>query len=110
MTKSKNKNTRSTSKRFIIVILKSIMWFFIVFFSLLFLYFLAYFILARITVEGEKKSNPTIVVYLMNSGVHTDFVLPVENEDGTVSMLRSCIDGPVMDGSKVQWSLVGKQL
>lgn len=37
-------------------------------------------------------------------------VLPVENEDGTVSMLRSCIDGPVMDGSKVQWSLVGKQL
>ena len=36
--------------------------------------------------------------------------LPVENEDGTVSMLRSCIDGPVMDGSKVQWSLVGKQL
>jgi hypothetical protein len=27
-----------------------------------------------------------------------------------VSMLRSCIDGPVMDGSKVQWSLVGKQL
>jgi len=27
-----------------------------------------------------------------------------------VSMLRSCIDGPVMDGTKVQWSLVGKQL
>jgi len=80
MTKSKNKNTRSTGKTIIRVVLKSIMWFFIVFFSLLFLYFLAYFILARITVEGEKKSNPTIVVYLMNSGVHTDFVLPVENK------------------------------
>ena len=43
-------------------------------------------------------------------GVCMTCVLPVENEDGTVSMLRSCIDGPVMDGSMVQWSLVGKQL
>lgn len=43
-------------------------------------------------------------------GVCMTCVLPVENEDGTVSMLRSCIDGPVMDGSKVQWSQVGKQL
>jgi len=43
-------------------------------------------------------------------GVCMTCALPVENEDGTVSMLRSCIDGPVMDGSKVQWSLVGKQL
>ena len=43
-------------------------------------------------------------------GVCMTCVLPVENEDGTISMLRSCIDGPVMDGSKVQWSLVGKQL
>jgi dihydroorotate dehydrogenase electron transfer subunit len=43
-------------------------------------------------------------------GVCMTCVLPVENDDGTVSMLRSCIDGPVMDGSKVQWSLVGKQL
>jgi len=43
-------------------------------------------------------------------GVCMTCVLPVENEDGTVSMLRSCIDGPVMDGSKVQWTLVGKHL
>ena len=43
-------------------------------------------------------------------GVCMTCVLPVENEDGKISMLRSCIDGPVMDGSKVQWSLVGKQL
>ena len=43
-------------------------------------------------------------------GVCMTCVLPVQNEDGTVSMLRSCIDGPVMDGSKVQWNLVGKQL
>jgi hypothetical protein len=25
-------------------------------------------------------------------------------------MLRSCIDGPVMDGSKVQWDQVGQPL
>ena len=43
-------------------------------------------------------------------GVCMTCVLPVENADGSVSMLRSCIDGPVMDGSKVLWSQVGKQL
>lgn len=43
-------------------------------------------------------------------GVCMTCVLPVKNEDGSVSMLRSCIDGPVMDGAKVQWNQVGKQL
>jgi dihydroorotate dehydrogenase electron transfer subunit len=43
-------------------------------------------------------------------GVCMTCVLPVTNEDGSVAMLRSCIDGPVMDGSKVQWDQVGKQL
>jgi dihydroorotate dehydrogenase electron transfer subunit len=43
-------------------------------------------------------------------GVCMTCVLPVANDDGSVSMLRSCIDGPVMDGSKVQWHQVGKQL
>ena len=41
-------------------------------------------------------------------GICMTCVLPVENEDGQVSMLRSCIDGPVMDGSKVKWDLVGQ--
>jgi dihydroorotate dehydrogenase electron transfer subunit len=43
-------------------------------------------------------------------GVCMTCVLPVEGADGSVSMLRSCIDGPVMDGEKVSWSQVGKQL
>ncbi len=43
-------------------------------------------------------------------GICMTCVLPVENEDGSVSNLRSCIDGPVMDGSKVQWNKVGRQL
>lgn len=41
-------------------------------------------------------------------GICMTCVLPVKNSDGTTSMLRSCIDGPVMDGSVVQWNLVGK--
>jgi len=35
-------------------------------------------------------------------------VLPIEKEDGTTYMARSCIDGPVMDGAVVRWDLVGK--
>jgi len=37
-------------------------------------------------------------------------VLPVADQDGKISMLRSCIDGPVMDGAFVQWDKVGKAL
>lgn len=43
-------------------------------------------------------------------GICMTCVLPVENEDGSISNVRSCIDGPVMDGSKVQWDQVGTQL
>ena len=43
-------------------------------------------------------------------GICMTCVLPVENDDGTISNLRSCIDGPVMDGAKVQWSKVGQQI
>lgn len=41
-------------------------------------------------------------------GVCMTCVLPVENADGQIAMLRSCIDGPVMDGARVQWNQVGK--
>ncbi|MCX6436982.1 MAG: dihydroorotate dehydrogenase electron transfer subunit [Actinobacteria bacterium] len=41
-------------------------------------------------------------------GICMTCVLPVRNEDGSTSMLRSCIDGPVMDGSTVRWDLVGE--
>ena len=41
-------------------------------------------------------------------GICMTCVLPVMNDNGTTSMLRSCIDGPVMDGSVVRWDLVGK--
>ena len=41
-------------------------------------------------------------------GICMTCVLPVKGDDGQISMLRSCIDGPVMDGSTVQWHLVGE--
>jgi dihydroorotate dehydrogenase electron transfer subunit len=43
-------------------------------------------------------------------GVCMTCVLPVADQDGNISMLRSCIDGPVMDGAFVQWDKVGKAL
>ena len=43
-------------------------------------------------------------------GICMTCVLPVRNTDGQVAMLRSCIDGPVMDGSTVLWDQVGKSL
>jgi dihydroorotate dehydrogenase electron transfer subunit len=41
-------------------------------------------------------------------GICMTCVLPVKGDDGAISMTRSCIDGPVMDGSSVCWDLVGK--
>jgi dihydroorotate dehydrogenase electron transfer subunit len=41
-------------------------------------------------------------------GICMTCVLPSKGDDGQISMLRSCIDGPVMDGSTVQWHLVGQ--
>jgi dihydroorotate dehydrogenase electron transfer subunit len=43
-------------------------------------------------------------------GICMTCVIPVADSDGVVSMQRSCIEGPVMDGSRVQWHLVGKVL
>jgi len=41
-------------------------------------------------------------------GICMTCVLPVKDESGQIAMLRSCIDGPVMDGAQVQWQLVGQ--
>ena len=43
-------------------------------------------------------------------GICMTCVLPVKDEAGSIAMLRSCIDGPVMDGAKVIWEQVGKAL
>jgi dihydroorotate dehydrogenase electron transfer subunit len=37
-------------------------------------------------------------------GVCMTCVLPIRGDDGEIRMLRSCIDGPVVDGSSVIWN------
>jgi dihydroorotate dehydrogenase electron transfer subunit len=37
-------------------------------------------------------------------GVCMTCVLPVAGDDGVLRMVRSCIDGPVMDGNRVHWT------
>jgi dihydroorotate dehydrogenase electron transfer subunit len=34
-------------------------------------------------------------------------VLPVRGENGVTQMLRSCVEGPVFAGDKVQWDAIG---
>lgn len=41
-------------------------------------------------------------------GICMTCVLPVKDENGKISNLRSCIDGPVMDSANIEWDLVGK--
>ncbi len=43
-------------------------------------------------------------------GICMTCVLPVKDDSGNLSMLRSCIDGPVMDGALVAWESVGKTI
>ena len=43
-------------------------------------------------------------------GICMTCVLPVKDEVGKIGNLRSCIDGPVMDGAAIEWDLVGKTL
>ncbi len=34
-------------------------------------------------------------------------VLPIRGSDGVIRMLRSCVEGPIFDGTSVQWNDVG---
>lgn len=40
-------------------------------------------------------------------GICMTCVIPIRDSEGQISMKRSCIDGPVMDGATVCWDLVG---
>ena len=48
--------------------------------SAILLYLLCTFILSRIPIKGKLQQNAKVHIYLMKSGVHTDFVFPVCNE------------------------------
>jgi len=43
-------------------------------------------------------------------GICMTCIVPSKDANGEIKNLRSCIEGPVMDGEAVQWHLVGKQI
>lgn len=67
-------------KRYIKLSLRYLLWIFGGIFGFFVIYGLIAFITSRITVEGKNEDGKKVVVYLMQSGVHTDFLVPVKNE------------------------------
>lgn len=54
-------------------------YFFTILGSVVLLYILSTYLLSRIPVKGQHNKHGEIQIYLMKSGVHTDFILPVNN-------------------------------
>lgn len=67
--------------------------------------------LAAVSVLGGQLGVPVRVSLeermACGLGVCFTCAIPVRDRDGEVQMRRSCIDGPVMDGSRVDWRLMG---
>jgi dihydroorotate dehydrogenase electron transfer subunit len=67
--------------------------------------------LAAVSALGERLGVPVRVALeermACGLGVCFTCVIPVRDRDGEVQMLRSCIDGPVMDGARVEWRRMG---
>lgn len=60
-------------------LLKNIFLFFILIFSLILIFFLSEFILSRVSNDYKTYSNLEYEIYLKSNGVHTDIVLPLDN-------------------------------
>jgi len=72
----KNKLKPSFIKKcFRILILTSL-----IFISCILIYLACAFIFSRITIEGHKEKKARHTVFLMKSGIHMDFLLPICNE------------------------------
>jgi uncharacterized protein (TIGR02117 family) len=91
MKKEKNERLKTLLKKIGKVLSTFSKWFSILLFSYLLVYFVLAFILSRITIEGENDPKSSVKIYLMKSGVHTDFVLPIKNNivDWTKEFPRS---------------------
>lgn len=71
----KKPRTKKTFK----IVKKFLGYFFTIFGSAILLYAICAFLLSRIGVAGKIDKNGPIEIYIMQSGVHTDFVLPARN-------------------------------
>ena len=67
--------------------------------------------LAAVSVLGVRLDVPVRVALeermACGLGICFTCVIPVRDRDGDVQMRRSCIDGPVMDGARVEWRRMG---
>ncbi|MFM1758501.1 MAG: hypothetical protein RL193_1078 [Actinomycetota bacterium] len=67
--------------------------------------------LSKIAVEADIAHQCAVEESMAcGVGICMTCVMPVKTESGEIKNLRSCIEGPVMDGEFVQWHLVGEQL
>ncbi|WP_207430404.1 TIGR02117 family protein [Sabulibacter ruber] len=53
---------------------------FLAFICLVLLYFLASFVLSRLSVAPEPNTKKEVSIYILTNGVHTDLVVPVKND------------------------------
>jgi uncharacterized protein (TIGR02117 family) len=79
--KSKSNFQKTGIRRYILLVFKSILWFFGGLIAFFILYGIIAFFASRITVEGKSEKGEKVQIYLMQSGVHTDFLVPVKNEE-----------------------------
>jgi dihydroorotate dehydrogenase electron transfer subunit len=67
--------------------------------------------LAAVSALGERMGVPVRVALeermACGLGICFTCVIPVRDKEGAVQMRRSCIDGPVMDGARVDWRRMG---
>ena len=67
--------------------------------------------LAAVSVLGQRLGVPVRVALeermACGLGICFTCVIPVRDREGEVQMRRSCIDGPVMDGARVDWRAMG---
>ena len=67
--------------------------------------------LAAVSVLGARMDVPVRVALeermACGLGICFTCVIPVRDRGGEVAMKRSCIDGPVMDGGRVDWRRMG---
>lgn len=77
----KEKKQKTGIMKYLQIAIKTVLWFFIGVISFFLIYGLVAFITSRITIDGKSEKGKKVYVYLMQSGVHTDFLVPVKNDE-----------------------------
>jgi uncharacterized protein (TIGR02117 family) len=79
--KNKLKIQNTGIRRYIQIVFKTILWLFVGLIAFFIIYGIVAFFTSRITVEGKNDKGEKVQIYLMQSGVHTDFLVPIKNEE-----------------------------